>query len=100
MITKTNFQMLKELLNDFKPKDKGVLSKEEAAQIKEVLCISERDVLSLRNLRDFTVLYLSKKQDSEQRDNINMINMIETSDITSAITHIIDLEIFNKGGEV
>ena len=85
MITKTNFQMLKELQKDFRPKEKGFLSEKEVSVIKETLCLEERDVLSLRNLRDFTVLLLSNKG---------------ALDMMSGITHVIDLEIFNKGGEV
>ena len=94
MITKTNFEMLKELLKNFTPKTQGILSEEEVLQIKKTLFISEMDITSLRNLRDFTVMFLSKRADENLDENAKVI------DIMSGITHVIDLEIFNKGGEV
>lgn len=90
MITKTNFQMLQELLKTFRPAEKSVLSSEEVAKIRTTLCIPEQEVLSLRNLRDFTVLFLSNKEDEN----------IDYHDIMSGIVHVIDLEILNKGGDV
>ena len=93
MITKTNFQMLKELLKDFTPETPGILSEQEVLKIKTTLCIPEMDVLSLRNLRDFTVMFLSNKSKATPDD-------YGAHDMMSGITHVIDLEIFNKGGEV
>ena len=86
----TNFQMLKELLEKYHPKQRGFISAEEIKLIKETLHIAEMDILALRNLRDFTVAFISSKTD----------DTIEDWDRMSAITHLIDIEILTKGGEV
>lgn len=84
----TNFQMLKELLEKYHPQTRGFVSVEESKLIKETLHLAEMDILALRNLRDFTVLYMSKKDTVEDWDRM------------SAICTIIDNEIFKQGGEV
>ena len=84
----TNFQMLRELLKVYHPEERCILSREENNLIKQTLHIDEMDILQLRNLRDFTVLYLGKSEDMEDWDRM------------SAITHCIDTRIFNLGGEV
>lgn len=85
---KTNFQMLRELLENYHPKTRGILYEEEYKLVADALHLSEMDILQLRNLRDFTVLYLGKSEDVENWDRM------------SAITHCIDTRIFNLGGEV
>ena len=84
----TNSQMLRELLKEYHPKERGILYPEEYTIINETLHINEMDILQLRNLRDLTVLYLGKSEKAEDWDRM------------SAITHCIDLRIFNLGGEV
>lgn len=86
----TNFQMLRELLEKYHPQQRGWLSEEEIKLIKETLHIAEMDILALRNLRDFTVAFISNKEN----------DTIENWDRMSAITHLIDIEIMEKGGEV
>ena len=94
----TNFQMIKELDAEYDklPHKRGFISEETATLIKETLHLEEFEtVLELRNLRDFTVLYLStKNKDKDDKETIS------NTDKISAITHMIDIEIFNKGGEV
>ena len=87
---KTNFQMIRELNKKYNPQEKGFVSKEEIVLIKDMLSLEEMDILQLRNLRDFTVLYFSSFKEKE----------IDSLDKMSAITAVIDNEIFNKGGEV
>lgn len=87
---KTNFQMLKELLEKYHPQTKGFVSAEESKLIKETLHLAEMDILALRNLRDFTVAFIGNKENDTREDWDRM----------SAITHIIDVEIYSKGGEV
>ena len=84
----TNFQMLKELLEKYHPETRGFVSAEESKLIRETLHLAEMDILALRNLRDFAVIYISK------------LNTMEDWDRMSAITFVVDNEIFNKGGEV
>ena len=85
MITKTDYEMILKLDEKFKPKNKGFISGEEIIQIKNGLQIKERDILSLRNLRNFVVLYYS----IEKKDNM------EDMDKMSAIVSVIDDIIFN-----
>ena len=92
----TNFQMLRELLEKYHPKQRGWSSEEEIKLIEETLHIAEMDILALRNLRDFTVMFLSR----EAKEKETTKNIMENWDRMSAITHIIDIEILNKGGEV
>ena len=84
----TNFHMLRELLETYHPEQRGIMNVAEAAIIRETLHVSEMDILQLRNLRDFTVLYMSKSDKMEDWDRM------------SAITHVIDMRIVEIGGEV
>ena len=84
----TNFQMLRELLKVYRPEERGIINWSEYKLINDTLHIGEMDILQLRNLRDFTVLYLGKSKDMEDWDRM------------SAITYAIDTQIFNLGGEV
>lgn len=87
---KTNFQMIRELNKIYNPKEKGIVLNEEILLIKKTLHLEEMNILQLRNLRDFVVLYLSNFENEQ----------ISLTDKISAITAVIDNEIFSKGGEV
>ena len=84
----TNFQMLRELLNNYHPEQHGIMSWSEHQLIHDALHIGEMDIIQLRNLRDFVVLYMGKSEDMEDWDRM------------SAITHVIDSRISYLGGEV
>ena len=86
----TNFQMLKELLKTYKPKQRGFVNFDEANLITETLHLKEMNILALRNLRDFTVAFFS----NQEKDTM------ENWDKMSAITYIIDTQIVELGGEV
>lgn len=94
MAKDTNFHNLKGLLEIYEPKSKGFLTEEEVEIIEENLEIKSMELLELRNLRDFVVLYMSHRPDSEVKSLLN------TMDKMSAITSVIDQAIFSKGGEV
>lgn len=83
----TNFQMVKELNQKYNSEVEGIVSSKERQIIRETLCLAEMDVLALRNLRDFIVMFFTHKDDGGY-------------DKMSAITYVIDTEIFNRGGEV
>lgn len=87
---KTNYLMLKDLLEIYTPEQRGIVSTREFMLIKDTLCLDEMDVLSLRNLRDFTVIFISNETDSTRVDWDKM----------SAITYVIDTQIVEMGGEV
>jgi hypothetical protein len=80
--------MLKELLEKYHPEQRGIMNYEEKLLIQEMLHIGEMNVLQLRNLRDFAVLYLGKSE------------KMEDWDIMSAITYCIDSAIIELGGEI
>ena len=84
----TNFHMLKELLEVYHPKQRGLVDIREINLIKDTLHLGKMDELQLRNLRDFTVVYMSKSEKMEDWDKM------------SAITHIIDMRLSQIGGEV
>ena len=88
----TNFQMLRELLEQYHPQERGFILDDEMELIENILHLKEMDILALRNLRDFTVLFLSR----EAKEN----ETIENLDKMSAITFVIDMKITQKGGEV
>ena len=85
----TNFQMLRKLLEVYHPEQYGIMSWSEHQLIHGTLHIGEMDILQLRNLRDFVVLYLGRS-DADREDWDRM----------SAITHVIDSRISYLGGEV
>ena len=85
---KTNFLMLKELLEKYTPETKGIISEDEFTLVRKTLCIDEMDILQLRNLRDFTVAHLGRSEDLADWDRM------------SAIVYVIDCCIINLGGEV
>ncbi len=97
MITKTNFQMLKEFDKEFNPERRGCLSGEEVNKIVEALQIKERTILDLRNLRDFVVMYYRNTEEDWKKDPAKCDYR---GDKRSGIVAVIDQGIFNMGGEV
>lgn len=87
----SNFQMLRTF--DFKPAQYGVLNSAEVAQITEHFLIKDRSNIELQNLRDFVVMFYSRKIDHDG-------NALELSDIMSGICGVIDSEKWNRGMEV
>lgn len=85
---KTNFQMLKDLLEKYHPETRGIVSLYEMDIIENALHLNEMDVLQLKNLRDFTVLHLGRSEKMEDWDRM------------SAIATVIDVKISELGGEV
>ena len=92
----TNFQMVRELLEQYHPQKRGFILDDEMELIENILHLKEMDILALRNLRDFMVLFLSR----EAKENEITENIIENLDKMSAITFVIDMKITQKGGEV
>lgn len=82
-MNKTNFTMVKELMGKYKPAQRRFVSVEEVALIKETLQLDGATEIELRNMRDFVVAALG---DSD-----------EEWDKMSAITHVIDSILFEKG---
>jgi len=91
---KTDFHALLEL-KDFYPESFGIISGDEKKIIEDVLEIRKRDVLSLRNLRNFTVLFYSRERDGATHEDI-----VRDRDKMSAICAVIDSALFALGAEV
>lgn len=76
---------------------RGFVNAEQVRFIKETCEINEkRDFLSLRNLRDFAVCFLSRKIDVVDDIELELLYM----DCISAITAVIDDELWKRGAEV
>ena len=87
-LKRTNYQMLNNLLAMYDPKERGILSDDEHQLIQEMLELTDRTVIELRNLRDFVVAHMGRSDDLIDWDRM------------SAITYCIDTELFNRGVEV
>lgn len=98
MTNNTNFHNLKELLEVYEPESRGVMTDEEYQLIEEKLEIKSMEVMELRNLRDFVVLYLSRHPNEGNLMNDYLIGKMV--DKASAITAVIDKALFDKGVEV
>ena len=85
---RTNFSMLKDLLDKYTPEERGIISQYEYQTIESSLCLNEMDILQLRNLRDFIVAHMSRSDSLVDWDRM------------SAITYVIDSRIVTLGGEV
>jgi anti-sigma factor RsiW len=92
----TNFQMLKALMEEYTPEERGFASGKEIQLIKAKLHLEEMDVLQLRILRDFTVMFLGDRTDRQKDFDGHMVDW----DRMSAITHVIDTILVSKGQEV
>lgn len=87
-----NFQDVKSLLAMYRPEMRGFVTADEKILIRQALHLNRRDILDLRNLRDFIVLFFDKDGKMEE--------IGENMDKMSAITTIIDRKIWELGGEL
>lgn len=91
----TFYKMLTALDQVFKPSSEIIATSKEVKLVENTLHINEMDVLTLRNLRDFTVMFYSiNKKDREINEEREIMTKV------SVITCVIDNHIFNLGGEV
>lgn len=84
----TNFHMLRELLKNYHPAQRGMLSGDEYKLVTDMLHLTEMNVLQLRNLRDFTVSHMGRSDKMEDWDRM------------SAITYCIDARLVDLGYEI
>ena len=90
---KTNFEMIRELDKEFTPETRGIVHMKEIYQINKALCLDEMDVIALRNIRDFTVMFYNMKMEDGGFDR-------DIHDKMSAIVSVIDNKLWNMGAEV
>ena len=94
---RTNFLMLNDLLEVYHPQTKGIVTMTELYLINEKLHMDEMDEIQLRNLRDFTVIYLNSLMDGAEEEPDKVL---ELHDKMSAIVAAIDQKLWNMGKEV
>ena len=68
MTTKTDFHSIMELKENFKPKERGWIDQEEAAQVKKVLELDGRTDIELQNIRDMAVMLYGQWSSSSRAD--------------------------------
>ena len=87
----TDYQMI-ERLKSFKVKNVHSLDIEEMNEIHKKLQLQERDVLSLRNLRNFVCVYFDLQKETHKEND-----RFEYIDKMMAITGCIDDRLFDLG---
>ena len=87
-LDKTNHIMLNDLLTEYHPEERGLVSADEFGLISKTLQLANRTVIELRNLRDFVVARLGRSENLTDWDKM------------SAIVHCIDMELFEKGADI
>lgn len=99
MTTKTDFHSIMELKENFKPKERGWIDQEEAAQVKNILELDTRTDIELQNIRDMTVM-LYGRWSSSSRENGDYEQMDTYMDAMSAICAVVDGMKMRRGLEV
>lgn len=100
---KTNFEGMKEIIQHYMIYSgvdikRGFCDKREIDLITNELSLKEKSLIELRNCRDFAVLLVSSNKNSS---GVFPAMSEETiMDMISAVTSVIDNEIWMKGGEV
>ena len=67
----TNLQNLRGLLKNYTPETFGVVTVEECSLIKSGLQLEGMEIIDLRNLRDFAVMFFSRKSE-DKPDRVDM----------------------------
>ena len=61
MKSKTNFEILENIYNNFKPEQKGFLNDKEVERLTKELELNRRSELDCRNLQQFAILFYEHK---------------------------------------
>lgn len=89
-----DFILLNKLFETYVPKQRGFISTEEKQLIIDMLELSGRSIINLRNLRNTVVMLVDIREKAADCDIAMEIDRM------SAITHIIDMELFKLGAEI
>lgn len=98
-VTQPDFIYVRNLLKEFHPQERDFINAQEKELVTKTLLLKSRDILSLRNLRNLVVAVTANIVDRAERYK-TVEDYLEESDRQSAIVHVIDMFIFEKGGEV
>ena len=96
-VTQPDFIYVRNLLKEFHPQERDFINAQERELVTKTLLLKSRDILSLRNLRNFVVAVFTNRMESESH---NVEAYLDERDRMSAVTHVIDMFIREKGGEV
>lgn len=99
MTTKTDFHSIMELKENFKPKERGWIDQEEAAQVKKVLELDDRTDIELQNIRDMAVMLYGRWSSNSRADG-KYEEMDAYMDAMSAICAVVDDMKMRRGLEV
>lgn len=99
MVTKSDFQAVRELSEQYKPQRWGIVSGKESALIRSVLELPERNDIELVNIRNMAVMLYGQWSDKARHDgNSDRAEML--MDAMSAVAAVIDGEKWERGMEV
>lgn len=96
MTTRTDFHMIKELHEKFKPANMGIVSGTEKKLIMDTLEIPARTDIELQNLRDMAVMLYGQWADTAKQAS-GLSDMMKEMDAMSAVTGVIDTEKAKRG---
>ena len=99
MMNRTDFNMICELVEEYKPAQRGIVSADEQKLIREKLMLSARSDIEVQNVRDMSVMYLNIRADNAQQ-NGDHEKCMQYMDMCSAIVCVIDHEKWNRGMNV
>lgn len=83
---------LQELNKKYTPATRHIVSNDEKKLIRDILHIKDLSIDDLYNLRDFIVLSFDPDED--------IISLRDSANKLSAITHVIDLELLDRGEQI
>ena len=95
MASRTDYQCLVALDKKYTPAQRGILSQEEAELIKKELELNSRTIIELNNIRDMSVMFFTIQANSSEQDIPS--RTMECLDKMSAVTHVIDMALLNRG---
>ena len=89
MMLKTNFENIKRLDKQYRPKQRGVIYADEKVMIREELQLEQMDYIGLCNLNDFVKMYYTLLRDSTK----DIEQQLYLRNKESSITFVIELAI-------
>lgn len=92
MRTKTNFLAIRELMQEYEPARRGIVSDAETALIRKILEIPGRDDLELDDIRDMAVAMYAQSADASEKNGEGVKAVMAKMDAMSAVTAVIDME--------
>ncbi len=96
MTTKPDFQMIRDMHDNFRTANMGVISDHEAQQVRAMLELDARTDIELQNCRDMCVMLYSQWADKAKAAS-GLPDFMKEMDAMSAVTAVIDKEKGRRG---